>query len=158
MPAQLTDREILCHFLYIVYRSYREVRNQDKRWSHKDFSKQAKLCERLGEWEMADMYDRASSGATPNEILTPFVARTSLLLEQLPTVFRDGTWRRLYGGSKWADIAEHGLRLKRAIEAGDDEESKRLSQAICRLTHNTGSLGTRRGLRPCHPCCIKFRS
>ena len=157
MTVQLTQREILSHFLYVVYRSYREVRNQDRRWSHKELSKQAKLCEKLGEAEMADMYDRASPGRTPDEILIPFVARTGLTLEQLLTVFRDGSWRKLYGGPKWAVIVEHALRLKAAIEAGERHESSRLSQAIYGLKHNTGCLATRKGWRPREPCCLNLR-
>ena len=152
MAVQLTQREILCHFLYVVYRVYREVRNQDGHWSHEALGKQAKLC------EMADMYDRASSGRTPEETLIPFVARTSLTLEQLLTVFRDGSWRKLYGGPRWANIVQHALWLKAAIEAGEREEASRLSQAIYGLKHNTGCLATRKGWRPERGCCVKLQT
>lgn len=49
-------------------------------------------------------------------------------------------WRRLYGGPKWARIAETLRDLISALDAGDLVAASRISDSVSFLHHNSGPL------------------
>ena len=149
-----------CHFLYLAYRCYRELRlggdNYRPRWTSHLHTNQEKLCRKLRERDMAELYETAL-GRPWREVLNPFVARTGFHLEDLPDFFAEPIWETNYGGMKWTKIAQHALDLRSAIDNASPTVEN-LVRGAYQLRHNdrTACLMTDgKGRRPGGSCCLE---
>ena len=104
-----------CHFLYLAYRCYRELRlggdSYRPRWTSDLHANQEKLCRKLRERDMAELYETAL-GRPWREAMNPFVAQTGFDLEELPDFFAGRAWIPGYGGQRWTKIAQQALDLR----------------------------------------------
>ena len=129
-----------CHFLYLAYRCYRELRlgddNYGPRWTSDLHKKQQELCRSLRHRDMVAMYDTAS-GSPWREVLNPFVDRTGFHVEDLPAFFAEPIWKTNYGGGRWAKIAQHALDLRGAVDSRSPSLEELVAGAY-ELEHNSG--------------------
>ncbi len=145
----METQTVLPEFVEFLALVYHEGRNASRLFrlnaaSRKTFGTLAGLPpEDAAAWDrLIVLQHKAASSASASEAQTVFSEAMRCSLEDLRGLFGHNAWHRMpmYGGSRWAAIAESVAELGQAIDGKDDAAVRRLIDEIPRLRHNTGTV------------------
>lgn len=145
----MDQRETALYFFRkLVYLLYLEIGSLQP-GVHPQIAAKARLntayFEREKERQALALYHEIEQVADPAVILSPFVERTGLTLEDVARAFAEGDWRNRHGGftsggPRWARIAALTVDLRQAIDQANWEEVDGLLYEIKGLKTNQGYL------------------
>lgn len=145
----MDQRETALYFFRkLVYLLYLEIGSLQPD-VHPQIAAKARLntayFEREKERQALALYHEIEQVADPAVILSPFVERTGLTLEDVARAFAEGDWRNRHGGftsggPRWARIAALTVDLRQAIDQANWEEVDGLLYEIKGLKTNQGYL------------------
>jgi hypothetical protein len=134
----------LYFFRKLVYVCYLEIGSLQHR-NHPQLATKALLktafFEREKEKQAAALYRLTENEESTVAILTPYIERTGLTLEDVARAFREGDWRNkfggyTFGGPRWANIAEATLQLRQLIDQGEWEKTVDIIFEIKKMKSN----------------------
>lgn len=145
----MDQRETALYFFRkLVYLLYLEIGSLQPR-VHPQIAAKARLntayFEREKERQALALYHEIEQVTDPAVILSPFVERTGLTLEDVARAFAEGDWRNRHGGfssggPRWARIAALTVGLRHAIDQADWAKVDGLLFEIKGLKTNQGYL------------------
>jgi hypothetical protein len=146
---QILGSHAWCVFRNLVHAVYREARHLGPKGdqdacvmvSEGPLLASAERCRKFRALlKSAELHKRTAKARSTGETLKPYQDVTGLGVADMIAVFRLPGWRRQYGGSKWARIAETLCDLISALDAGDLVAASQISDSVSSLNHNSGPL------------------
>lgn len=141
-------QQALFFFRKVVFCLYREAGAMNES-THEELAKKAHLKTSFfhgARKRMAvQLYHDIKKETQTRRILTPFMLRTGLNLEDLQQLFDEGNWQGKFkkifqGGPKWARIAEEAIRLRDAIDKADWPTALLVTHTMKGMKTNNGFL------------------
>ena len=140
----------LYYFRHLVYCLYREI-GVLRSSNHAEVAKKAWLKSGFftgdRKRQAGDLYCMTRLENRSEAILRPYKTRTGLTLEDIFRAFDEGNWQQgghfVFGGPKWAKIAENTMALRDAIDSENWTTAKNLILEIRTLEHNNALVVTK---------------
>jgi hypothetical protein len=138
---------IYCMALALTYHEARNVRHLLRNHligSNKVWNGLVQLPRnRYDAWrQIQPLLETAMTASTQDQAADIFIAKFGVTLEELKKMFANDNWlhARMYGGNRWARIADLTIALENSLRCADQESSLAIGSELLSASHNTGSL------------------